>query len=64
MVSGLDNHTREWYNYSIFYGGDAMAKKDFKKREDKLERTIMRNWIITGISLALIIILYFFGQAR
>lgn len=41
-----------------------MAKKDFKKHEDKLERTIMRNWIIMGISLVLIIILYFFGQAR
>ncbi len=40
-----------------------MAKKDMNKRDDKrLERAIMRNWIIAGVSLALIIMLYFIGK--
>lgn len=40
-----------------------MAKKDINKRDDKrLERSIMRNWIIMGVSLALIIILYSIGK--
>ena len=40
-----------------------MAKKDITKRDDKrLERTIMRNWIIAGVSLALIVVLYFLGK--
>ena len=38
-----------------------MAKRDDrKKKDDKLERTIMRNWIICGVSGAAIIILMFF----
>ncbi len=37
-----------------------MAKRDDRDKKDKkLERTIMRNWIICGVSLALIIFLYF-----
>lgn len=37
-----------------------MAKRDDRKKKDKeLERTIKRNWIICGVSLALIILLYF-----
>ena len=35
-----------------------MAKRfDNKKNDNKLERTIRRNWIIMGVSLAAIIIL-------
>lgn len=40
-----------------------MAKKDTNKRDDKrLERSIMRNWIIMGVSLILIIVLYSIGK--
>lgn len=36
-----------------------MAKRfDNNKNEKKLERTIRRNWIIMGVTLALIIILF------
>ncbi len=36
-----------------------MAKRfDNKKDDKKLERTIARNWIIMGISLAAIIVLF------
>lgn len=36
-----------------------MAKRDDKQRpKDKLQRTIMRNWILCGASLAAILILY------
>lgn len=35
-----------------------MAKRfDRNKKDNRLERAIVRNWIICGISLALIIIL-------
>lgn len=37
-----------------------MAKRfDKGKKNDRLERTIRRNWIILGVSAVLIIILYF-----
>ncbi len=37
-----------------------MAKRfEKKKKDNRLERAYVRNWIICGISLALIIILYF-----
>ncbi len=40
-----------------------MAKRDDRKKgKDKLERAIMRNWIICGVSGALIIILMFWGR--
>lgn len=41
-----------------------MAKRDKRgsKRDDKLERTIRRNWIICGVSLIAIIALHFFGK--
>lgn len=36
-----------------------MAKRfDNNKNEKKLERTIRRNWIIMGVTLVLIIILF------
>lgn len=40
-----------------------MAKRfDKNKKDNRLERTIRRNWIITGISLAAIIVLYFISS--
>ncbi len=40
-----------------------MAKRFSNKNDDKkLERTIIRNWIITGISGALIIALIIFSK--
>lgn len=37
-----------------------MAKRfDKNKKDNRLERAYVRNWIICGISLALIIVLYF-----
>lgn len=37
-----------------------MAKRfDKGKKNDRLERTVMRNWIILGVSAALIIFLLF-----
>lgn len=35
-------------------------RDDRKKNEDKLQKTIIRNWIICGASLAAILILRFF----
>lgn len=36
-----------------------MAKRfDKNKKDNRLERAYFRNWIICGISLALIIVLY------
>lgn len=36
-----------------------MAKRfDKGKKNDRLERTVRRNWIILGVSVALIIVLY------
>ena len=36
-----------------------MAKRfDKNKNDNKLERTIRRNWIIMGVTLAAIIVLY------
>ena len=36
-----------------------MAKRFDKKKDDnKLERTIRRNWIIMGVTLAAIIVLF------
>jgi len=38
-----------------------MAKRDDRKKDNnKLERAIVRNWIICGVSAAAIIILKFF----
>lgn len=40
-----------------------MAKRDDrKKNEDKLQKTIIRNWIICGVSGVAIIILMFFAK--
>lgn len=42
-----------------------MPKRDDeerKRKNDKLERTIRRNWIICGASLAAIVILYFMSK--
>lgn len=40
-----------------------MAKRDDRqKKNDKLERTVMRNWIICGASLAAIIALTFMSK--
>lgn len=41
-----------------------MAKRYDKnnKNDKRLERTIARNWIICGVSLALIIVLYFLAS--
>ena len=40
-----------------------MAKRfDKGKKNDRLERTVRRNWIILGISAALIIVLYVLGM--
>lgn len=40
-----------------------MAKRDDRrKNEDKLQKTIIRNWIICGVSGLLIIILTFFAK--
>ena len=40
-----------------------MAKRfDKNKKDNRLERTITRNWIICGISLALIIVLVIMSQ--
>ncbi|MGN1422404.1 MAG: hypothetical protein ACI4XA_03435 [Oscillospiraceae bacterium] len=40
-----------------------MAKRGDRNKKDKeLERTIMRNWIICGVSLALMILLYFMSK--
>lgn len=42
-----------------------MPKRDEeerKRKNDKLERTIRRNWVICGVSLAAIIILYFISK--
>lgn len=40
-----------------------MAKRDDKRKDNnKLERTIMRNWIICGASLAAIIALYMMSK--
>lgn len=40
-----------------------MAKRDDrKKNDDKLQRAIIRNWIICGVSGAAIIILMFFAK--
>lgn len=37
-----------------------MAKRfDKNKKDNRLERVMLRNWIILGVSLALIIVLYF-----
>lgn len=40
-----------------------MAKRDERqKKDDKLEKTIMRNWIICGVSgVAIIILMFFMG---
>ena len=39
-----------------------MAKKFKNDKDNRLERTIVRNWIICGASLALIIILLFVSR--
>ena len=39
-----------------------MAKKFKKDDNNRLERTIIRNWIICGASLAAIIVLYFISK--
>ncbi len=40
-----------------------MAKRfDNKDKDKKLERTIRRNWIIMGVSLAAIIVLFFIAS--
>ncbi len=40
-----------------------MAKRfDRNKNNKKLERTMFRNWIICGISAALIIVLFFISR--
>lgn len=39
-----------------------MAKKFKKNGDNRLERTIIRNWIICGVSLVLIIILLFISR--
>ena len=44
-------------------GSDIMAKRDDRrKNEDKLQKAIIRNWIICGVSGAAIIILMFFAK--
>lgn len=41
------------------FGGETMAKRfDNKKNDNKLERTIRRNWIIMGVTLVAIIVLF------
>ena len=41
-----------------------MAKRfDRNKNDKKLERAITRNWIICGVSAALIIVLLFISRA-
>ena len=45
------------------FGGGTMAKRDDKRKDNnKLERAIMRNWIICGASLAAIIALYMMSK--
>lgn len=40
-----------------------MAKRyDRNKKNNRLERAYIRNWIICGISLAAIIVLYFMSM--
>lgn len=40
-----------------------MAKRfDKNKKDNRFERVYMRNWIICGVSLVLIIILYFLSM--
>jgi hypothetical protein len=39
-----------------------MAKRDRGKKDNRLERAVIRNWIICGISLAAIIVLYSMGK--
>jgi len=40
-----------------------MAKRfDKGKKNNRLERTVTRNWIICGVSAALIIFLYFISK--
>ncbi len=40
-----------------------MAKRfDKNKKDNRLERTITRNWIIAGVSLAAIIVLFFISS--
>lgn len=40
-----------------------MAKREDKnKNSNNLQRAVMRNWIICGVSLALIIILYLWAK--
>ena len=65
----LDTAAGKWYN--IFrhnaalgdFGGGTMAKRDDKRKDNnKLERAIMRNWIICGASLAAIIALYMMSK--
>ncbi len=41
-----------------------MAKRfDNKKNDKKLEHTIMRNWIILGVTAVLIVVLVVYSQA-
>ena len=37
-----------------------MAKRNNGRKPDKLDKLIMRNWIICGVSFVLIIVLMFF----
>ncbi len=39
-----------------------MAKRGNGKKRDEFDKNIMRNWIICGVSLAAIIVLYFIGK--
>lgn len=39
-----------------------MAKKFKKDKDNRLQRTIIRNWIICGASLAAIIVLYLMAR--
>ena len=43
----------------IIGGDNIMAKRFDKKKDDnKLERAIRRNWIIMGVTLVVIIVLF------
>lgn len=64
----LTSRSNLWYNSDREQpekrnGDDSMAKRDDRKRnDDKLQKAIIRNWIICGVSGAAIIILMLFSR--